>query len=95
MEDAKQLILNIEQKLLQINALRKEDKLVLRNLILKTGELQAIVNDQKKTIIELEDRIKILKITKSLEKGKENIDAKLKINEMLREIDKCIGMLNS
>jgi hypothetical protein len=95
MEDVKQLIFNIEQKLLRINALRVEDQKKIDGLTMKSDELQKTISEQKNTIIELENKIKILKITKSLEKGKENIDAKLKINEMLREIDKCIGMLNS
>jgi len=54
-----------------------------------------IIAEQQLTINQLEDKITILKLTKSLGKGKENSDARLKINEMIREIDKCIGMIKS
>ncbi len=95
MDDVRQLISGITQKLDQVTALRNEDRNEKIRLVEEVELQKRIVSEQKKTINELEDKIKILKITKSLEKGKENIDAKLKINEMLREIDKCIGMINS
>lgn len=33
-------------------------------------------------------------IAKTLESGKDSYQAKLKINELVREIDKCIAILN-
>ena len=42
------------------------------------------------------ENIKMLKLAKQLdgEKLEENKDIKLMINEMVREIDKCIALLN-
>lgn len=95
MNEADQLIINIDNKVKQLVSLRKKDQDEIQILKNKILELQKINSDQQQSIIQLEEKIKFIKITKSLEKGKENIDAKQKINEMLREIDKCIGMLNS
>lgn len=95
MNEADQLIINIDNKVKQLVSLRKKDQDEIQILKNKILELQKINIDQQQSIIQLEEKIKFIKITKSLEKGKENIDAKQKINEMLREIDKCIGMLNS
>jgi len=54
-----------------------------------------IIEDQKVIIKNLEEKIKVLKIAKTLEAGKDNNQAKLKINEIVREIDKCIALLNN
>jgi hypothetical protein len=42
----------------------------------------------------LEEKIKMLKIAQGLGKGKDTTRAKLKINELIREVDKCINLLN-
>lgn len=64
-------------------------------------ELTDQVNSLKNSLVmkenhiaELEDSIKTLKIAKSLNGGVEKTDAKLKINELVREIDKCIALLH-
>jgi uncharacterized coiled-coil DUF342 family protein len=53
-------------------------------------------NNELKTIINnLEERIKIIKLAKSLsETDEKSKQAKLRINELVREIDKCISILN-
>lgn len=58
-------------------------------------ELKSEISKQKETIKELEERIKVIKLAKSLELTEGNVEAKLKINELVREIDKCIGLLNT
>ena len=53
------------------------------------------VNQLKSNIIDLNEQIKFLKLANQIE-GKEigsNKDVKLLINEMVREIDKCIALL--
>lgn len=61
----------------------------IKSLSSEKSELLAINN-------ELKEQIKMLKLAKQLdgEKLEENKDVKLMINEMVREIDKCIGLLN-
>lgn len=53
------------------------------------------LEEQKLVIQELENKLKTIKLAKSLEEGSDNDLAKAKINELVREIDKCIGYLNA
>lgn len=53
-----------------------------------------IIEEQKVIIKSLEEKIKVLKISKTIEGKKDNYRVKLRINELLREIDKCIALLN-
>ena len=54
------------------------------------------VKNRKSNILDLNEQVKLLKLASQIE-GKEigsNKDVKLMINEMVREIDKCIALLN-
>ena len=50
----------------------------------------------KEEIVNLQEQIKLLKLAKQLdgEGGDKTKEVKLMINEMLREIDKCIALMN-
>tara|TARA_B100000424_G_scaffold262522_1_gene248631 strand:- start:510 stop:803 length:294 start_codon:yes stop_codon:yes gene_type:complete len=57
--------------------------------------------DEEKTnlqneINQLQEQVKLLKLAKQLEGDsvKDTKEVKLKINEMVREIDKCIALMN-
>jgi hypothetical protein len=53
-------------------------------------------NEQKEKIEQLEEQIKVIKMAKSIrETGEEPMEVKLKINELIREIDRCLLLLNS
>jgi chromosome segregation ATPase len=58
--------------------------------------LQNKFSESKSKIVDLEERNKVLKLAKSLsgDSGKAT-DVKLKINELVREIDKCIALVNN
>ncbi|MFC2111541.1 hypothetical protein ACFLQ5_03730 [Bacteroidota bacterium] len=58
------------------------------------SELKKIINKQKLDINKLEENNKVLKIAKSIDTGGESVNAKQKINELVREVDKCIALLN-
>lgn len=63
------------------------------NLVVSSLD-QELVTKQSEIDV-LSDQYKVLKMAKSLEGvSTENKDVKLKINEMVREIDKCIALLN-
>ena len=50
---------------------------------------------QKKKIVALEDKVKLMNISKSVDIDEEDVKStRLKINEYVREIDKCIALLN-
>lgn len=62
----------------------------------RVAELELDLQQEKSSLEELEQKYKVLKLAKSLdgEKTESGKDLKLKINEMVREIDKCIALLN-
>lgn len=67
------------------------------NLLLKerVEELEKTIELQKNTITEVTERNKMIKLAKNLSlSGSDSFDVKIKINEMVREIDRCIDLLN-
>lgn len=57
-------------------------------------ELKQIHEEQILKIKSLEEKIRILTITSTIESKEGKTEAKTRINELVREIDKCIGLLN-
>lgn len=84
-------VLDRTQKLVDLSKALQEhnDLLNLENQSLKVA-LEASENKRK----ELDEKLRILKLAKSLEGSSEKtLDMKQKINEFVREIDKCIVLL--
>ena len=85
---------NVLQKTAQLielcGALEEENNL----LKVENQRQQAAILAAKNTQIELDENIRILKLAKSIEgtSGK-TLDIKQKINEFVREIDKCVALL--
>jgi len=95
MEDLSDLVKRLDIKSRQL-ALKhktlKDDFTILQQNHLETLN---IVTQQKQLITELEKQIQILTIAKSIPTGQESTKAKKKINELLRELDTCIDLLNN
>lgn len=76
-----------------------EDRDALRKEFLALSQerdsLQEALNHQQAQIAELEEENQHLKIAKSLNGTGEPAEAKQKINELVREIDRCIALLNT
>tara|TARA_B100001564_G_scaffold110605_1_gene91667 strand:- start:3492 stop:3773 length:282 start_codon:yes stop_codon:yes gene_type:complete len=71
----------------------KEKKIILEK---KNNELFVELEQKAKQIKNLEDKIKIMKISKSVDSSNEDIHkTKYKINEYVREIDKCLELLSN
>ena len=59
------------------------------------GKLLKELDEKQKVVKSLEEKIKVIKISKLVSSdGEDNKKTKQKINEYVREIDKCIGLLN-
>ena len=58
--------------------------------------MKSEVEDRDKDIKRLEEKIKLIRITKSVstQDDERNKESRQKINEYVREIDKCIALLN-
>lgn len=94
MENIIELTTKIEGKVHSL--LRKQATLSLQNTTLsaKCNDLEQIIEHQKQKITELENKINVLTISGGLSSGKDSTKAKMALNELVREIDKCIGLLN-
>lgn len=66
------------------------------NLLLKEKkELEKIIEIKDFEISELKQQYETLKVAKTITSSSRDAhDAKIKINRIVREIDKCIGLLN-
>jgi len=95
MEDLSDLVKGLDIKSRQL-ALRYKRLLDdFNKLQAKCIESENKTEHHKQTIIELEKQIQILTIAKSIPTGRESSTAKKKINELLRELDTCIDLLNN
>ena len=82
---------NIE-KLIGLRESLKREKVTLLDA---NRLLEKTVEEQQSEIKELHGTIEMLKMAKSIAVADSNsTNAKLKINELVREIDKCISLLN-
>jgi cell shape-determining protein MreC len=90
-KEIKEFVIDLKENL---SLLSDENRLLnekIKSLHNEKTELTAINN-------ELNEKLKMLKLAKKLDGDGDTInknkDVKLMINEMVREIDKCIGLLN-
>ena len=95
MEDLSDLVKGLDIKSRQLALRYKTLMDDFNKLQQKHLETENNIIQQKQTITELEKQIQILTIAKSIPTGKESSIAKKKINELLRELDTCIDLLNN
>lgn len=82
------------KELLEENASLKNDKNGLNSINLA---MKKELEDKNKAIEDLTQKIQTLKLAKSIsgdEKPQETIELKRKINDYIKEIDRCIALLN-
>ena len=90
------LISGIEIKLNNLLSSYKKVKSINSNLKEENATLLSNIEQKNIEINALKDKIKIISISKSVDVSKGDIrQTKLKINEYIREIDKCIAQLNN
>jgi hypothetical protein len=94
MSEIKGRLNEIEEKIRQLidlqNSLSGQNSL----LIEKNEALLSTIDEQEKMIMQLNDKNNYIKISQSVKQSEGNTDVKNKIDELVREIDKCIGLLN-
>ncbi len=89
------LISGIEYKVRKLLEIKENNKNKINVLSNQNIDLKEQVEEQKLQINILKEQINKIKLAKSLENSDGSIEAKTKINELVREIDKCIGLLNN
>ena len=71
--------------------LKEENEVLLQN----NTKLHRLLEEKEQQLKIQQDKFDILKVAKTIEGSKENTrNTKLKINALIREIDKCITQLN-
>ncbi len=85
------LKLNTQKLFYEINELESEKEQLEKHVIALNGEIET----RKQENSELSQKIKQLKLATHLLSGvDENKEARQKLNKLVREIDKCIALLN-
>jgi len=92
----KNLVENIEKKVNKLIQLYQSAQKEKEETLTENNQLISDLSDKDKTINSLEEKIKLLRITKSVstQDNEKNKESRQKINEYVREIDKCIALLN-
>jgi regulator of replication initiation timing len=84
-------VLDKTARIVELCAALQEENDILK---LENQSLQVAVETSKKLTLELEERVRALKLARSLEGDSEkSLDIKQKISEFVREIEKCIVLL--
>ena len=85
----------LHNKITQLAAKYNETKEQYTLSLSHIEQLKEQLNAQSENLRHLEEKNKILKLSTSIQGEKEdNKAARKKINELVREIDKCIALLN-
>lgn len=94
MKETSILIQGVEYKIRKL--LSRYEKLKESNETIQNNfqSLKQEIEEKSKLIDELKQEIQKIKLAKSLESNEGPNEAKIKINELVREIDNCIGLLN-
>ena len=66
-----------------------------REMEAETKELQNRIERMKSENIKLHEEIKTLKVATAISTGEGSSEAKNRISQLVREIDKCIALLNN
>jgi cytochrome c-type biogenesis protein CcmH/NrfG len=85
----------LQQRIRQVVELYQQEKTENEQLKKKRIELEERLKLDNNRLDDLEEKYNKLKISKALIASSDDVhDAKLKVNRMVREIDKCIALLN-
>lgn len=86
---------SVKEKVHQLMSNNSSLKSENNKLEREVTDLKNTLEQQKSEIEGFNEKVKMLKMAKSLGGDSENNkEMKLKINELVREIDKCISLLN-
>ena len=85
----------LQEKIQKLIAMYEKERSANEQLNRERSDLKEQVKMEKERLKEIEEKYNKLKISKALIASSEDVhDAKLKVNRMVREIDKCIALLN-
>jgi chromosome segregation ATPase len=93
MEDLKTLISGIDYKIRKLLDDKRKLEQDIQQLEADKKELNKIVLEQSQEVNNLKEQVKTLKLGETIKNSLDTTDVKLKINNLVRKIDKCVGMI--
>ena len=91
----KAIVDSVEVRIKQLISLYSKTKQEKQQAINEAEDLKKSLAEKQEVINSLEEKIKLIKMSKVVSSSNEdNKKTKQKINEYVREIDKCIALLN-
>ena len=90
----KLIIDRLQEKVVKVLNNFKESQRKIKILENDLSKINLELSDKKKIIQEMKDKNKILKLSASLRSGEDTKATKKQINDLMREIDDCINLLN-
>ncbi len=95
MSATKALLADVRNNLSRVLSEHRQLKTDGSKLEQHIADLQRRLGEADEIIMKLEDQNRQLRLAKAVSGNGENTgEAKVKINELVREIDKCLAMLN-
>ena len=95
MTENETIVNSLEVKINKLISLQVELKKDNQRLISENEELQNVLKLKDSEVKDLNSKYETLKLAKQLVSGGDDThEAKLKVNRIVREIDKCIALLN-
>lgn len=93
-KDISLIFSSLQSKVEKLVMLHKKSVQETEQLKSENDFLRKKLNEKKVELTEAKEQNKVLKLAKSIEGKGSNTEIKLKINELVREIDKCITLVN-
>lgn len=94
-EEQNAILIGIREKIRQIIALYEKSKEENRTLREENNHLHQLIEEKNKDLVTIDQKYETLKLAKTLSGDTNgNEEAKLKVTKIVREIDKCIALLN-
>lgn len=93
-ENIKTIVKEIDYK---VRKLKHDHEQAVNTIKLQEEQISTLENkiqQQKEEIEHINQKIKLIKLSKTIENKRDLTQTKLKINELVREIDNCISLLN-
>lgn len=94
MSDLEVLVSGIDYKVRKLTGLLERCEAEKKQLVKEQVELQELLQQQRQTIQQLEDKVLKMHMARALNGKVETGNVKQKINQMVREIDRCLALLN-
>lgn len=94
MSDLEVLVSGIDYKVRKLTGMMERLEAEKSQLLKEQASLQEVIRQQHLAIEELEEKMLKMSMARSLTSRTEAGEVKQKINQMVREIDRCLALLN-